>query len=140
GLLQLLLGAPAGKAGPAIVLMSATPYRPPAGGVDGAGIRHYKQFFQLLEFLFGANAEEEVPALRKLFRQYGNLLRESAPLDDSVLRLRDDIQSRLCRVIARTERAGLLGELSHASAPTRKSVPLGVDDVRIHGQLWAAAG
>ena len=35
-LLRLLLDAPVGAAGPAILLLSATPYRPPAGGVDGA--------------------------------------------------------------------------------------------------------
>jgi len=139
GLLRLLLEAPAGAAGPAILLLSATPYRPPAGGVDGAGIRHYKQFFRLLEFLYGDRAREEVPALRGMFRRYGNLLREAAPGDSAVLTLRDEIQSRLARVIARTERAGLLGENGYPSAPYRHSVDLCANDVRIHRQLWMAA-
>ena len=139
GLLRLLLDSPAGEAGPATLLMSATPYLPPAGGVDGAGIRHYQQFFRLLEFLYGSSALEEVPALRGMFRRYGNLLREASPGDGTVLVLRDEIQSRLRRVIARTERAGLLGDLSHASAPLRQAVSLSANDVRIHGQLWTAA-
>ena len=126
--------------GPAILLLSATPYRPPAGGVDVAGMSHYDQFFRLLEFLYGAEARTEVPALRLLFRRYGTLLREAVPGSNEVLRLRDDIQSRLFRVIARTERAGLLGAQSDATSPERRSVDLRADDVRVYRHLWASAG
>jgi hypothetical protein len=67
-LLRLLLGARGEEAAPAILLLSATPYRPPAGDVEGGGLRHYEQFFRLLEFLYGPQAKTEVPALRTLFR------------------------------------------------------------------------
>jgi hypothetical protein len=137
-LLRLLLGARSDEAAPAILLMSATPYRPPAGGVDGAGMRHYDQFFRLLEFLYGHQAKTQVPELRSLFRRYGILLRQAAPGSEEVLRLRDDIQTRLFRVIARTERAGLLGAGDIAS-PERRSVELRPDDVRAYRHLWNSA-
>ena len=140
GLLRLLLGARGDEVGPAILLLSATPYRPPAGGVDGAGLRHYAQFFSLLEFLFGAHAKADVPALRALFRRYGTLLREAPPGSQEVLELRDDIQRRLFRVIARTERAGLLGADADVAAPERRAVGLRADDVRIYRHLWDSAG
>lgn len=138
-LLRLLLGSRDGDAGPAILLMSATPYRPPAGGAVGADARHYDQFFQLLEFLYGARAIAEVPDLRKLFRRYGALLREAAPGSKEMLAVRDDIQSRLFRVMARTERASLLAATADRSAPTPHPVPLQPDDVRIYRHLWDAA-
>ncbi|WP_170319723.1 helicase-related protein [Polyangium spumosum] len=139
GLLRLLLDARGEEAGPAILLLSATPYRPPAGGIDGAGLGHYEQFFRLLEFLHGAQAKIEVPALRTLFRRYGTLLREASPGETEVLQLRDDIQDRLFRVIARTERAGLLGADARSTAPERRPVGLHADDVRIYRHLWASA-
>ncbi len=139
GLLQLLLGAPPGGSGPAILLLSATPYRPPAGGIDGMGIRHYKQFFKLLEFLYAEKARERVPELRTLFRKYGRLLREAAPGSTEVLLLRDDIQSRLVEVIARTERASFLRSYEQASSPDCQSVALTTSDVRVHTHLWTSA-
>lgn len=138
-LLRLLLGARDDEPGPAILLLSATPYRPPAGGLDGAGRNSYEQFFELLEFLYGARARHEVPKLRSLFKRYGTLLREAAPGSDEVLRLRDDIQARLVQVIARTERAGLLGMGAQASAPERRPVDLRADDVRAYRHLWESA-
>lgn len=138
-LLRLLLGARDDKAAPAILLLSATPYRPPSGGEEGAGMRHYDQFFRLLEFLYGDQASTEVTALRSLFRRYGTLLREAAPGSDEILRLRDDIQARLFRVIARTERASLMGVEGNLAAPMRRPVELRADDVRVYRQLWDSA-
>ena len=138
-LLQLLLGSKGADAGPAILLLSATPYRPPAGAIDGGGIAHYKQFFRLLEFLYGDQARTEVPPLRTLFRTFGTLLREAGPGNQAVLAHRDDIQQRLRRVVARTERASLLGLDQHGSAPTRQQVDLSADDVRAYRHLWESA-
>ena len=137
GLLRLLLDARGEEPGPAILLLSATPYRPPAGGVDGAGLRHYEQFFRLLEFLYGAQAKTEVPALRSQFRRYGTLLREAVPGNAEVLCLRDDIQSRLFRVIARTERAGLLGRETQRY---RTGATLGRTSLRRCARLSAPVG
>lgn len=139
-LLRLLLGARGGEAAPAILLLSATPYRPPAGGVDGAGVRHYDQFFRLLEFLYDIEAKTQVPELRSLFRRYGLLLREAAPGSEEVLRLRDEIQARLFRVIARTERGSLLGGEGNVTAPERRFVELRPNDVRAYRHLWDSAG
>ena len=139
-LLRLLLIGPQGdEAGPAILLMSATPYRPPAGGVNDTGMGHYDQFFRLLEFLYGEQAKTEVPALRSLFRRYGTLLRDATPGSDEVLRLRDDIQGRLFRVIARTERASLMGSVGNVAAPERRPVELRANDVRVYRHLWDSA-
>ena len=138
-LLRLLLGARSDEASPAILLLSATPYRPPAGGVDCPGMAHYDQFFRLLEFLYGAEAKTEVPALRLLFHHFGMLLRDAVPGTEEVLRLRDDIQARLFRVIARTERAGLLNDEGNVAAPERRSVELHPDDVRVFRHLWDSA-
>src|SRR5262249_48282275 len=116
-----------------------TPYRPPAGAFYGTGLRHYEQFFRLLEFLYGAQAPAEVPALRSLFRRYGTLLHEALPGTPEVLRLRDQIQERLFRVIARTERTSLLGERAIATEPERRTVDLRPADVRIYRHLWDSA-
>lgn len=139
GLLELLLGGRDDAPGPAILLLSATPYRPPAGGIDGAGLRHYRQFFRLLEFLYGDEARQQVPTLRAQFRRFGTLLREAAPGTTEVLTLRDDIQARLSKVVARTERVALLGADSAVGAPERRPAPLEPNDVRIYRHLWGAA-
>jgi hypothetical protein len=139
GLLRLLLGTRDDDPGPAILLLSATPYRPPADSIESTGLRHYDQFFRLLEFLYGAQANNEVPALRSLFRRYGTLLREAMPGSHEVLRVRDDIQARLLRVVARTERASLLREQVDVTAPERISVKLHSDDVCAYRYLWDSA-
>ena len=139
GLLRLLFDARGDEVGPAILLLSATPYRPPAGVGDGAGLGHYGQLFSLLEFLYGSQAKAEVPTIRVLFRRYGTLLREAAPGSREVLRVRDDLQERLTRVIARTERAGLLGAESYDTAPARRPVELRANDVRVYRHLWDSA-
>jgi len=139
GLLRLLLDARDDEAGPAILMLSATPYRPPTGGVEGSGLGHYRQFFELLEFLFGAEAKTQVPMLRDLFRRYGTLLREALPGNEEVKRLRDEIQCRLFRVVARTERVSLLGVEAEVTAPERQRVGLRTDDVRVYRHLWDSA-
>jgi hypothetical protein len=132
GLLQMLLGTP-DQGGPAILLLSATPYRPPLNGAD-----HYEQFFELLEFLHGTGSSDVQP-IRELFRRYGTLLREASPGSRDVLTVRDDIQARLSRVIARTERAGLLTEVTRVEEPTRRAADLRPADVRIYRHLWDSA-
>lgn len=139
GLLRLILDARDGGPGPATLLLSATPYRPPASMVDVDGLKHYEQFFQLLEFLYGAEAQTQVPHLRKAFRRYGALLRDALPGNRDVPMIRDDIQERLFRVIARTEREALLGDTARSVPPERRHVDLHPNDVRVFRHLWNSA-
>jgi hypothetical protein len=139
GLLRMILGARADHAGPAVLLLSATPYRPPGGGMTDGSLQHYDQFFKLLKFLYGTEADAQVTALRKLFRRYGVLLREASPGNTEVLSLRDQIQGRLTRVISRTERSNLLGADGSPTSPERVQIGLSTDDVRIYRNLWDSA-
>lgn len=135
GLLRLLLGT-SDDSSPAILLLSATPYRPPVGSGNGAS--HYDQFFKLLEFLHKGRSSEVLP-LKDLFRRYGTLLREASPGTEEVRRVRDEIQERLYSVIARTERAGLLENVTRMEEPSRRAVKLAPADVQIYRHLWASS-
>lgn len=94
--------------GPAVLLMSATPYRLYGGDLESAFTEapHHEQFFELVEWLLGgdADAREERAALEGAFRRYGDALRSSEPVGPSAQLAKAEIETRLRPIIARTER------------------------------------
>lgn len=105
-----MLGAPG--AGPAVLLLSATPFRLFGGEFETAfdGQAHHEQFFSLVEWLFGGpgdvRAEQQREALELRFRDYARALRSSEPLGSQTLSAKADIEGTLRTVMARTERFG----------------------------------
>ncbi len=89
---------------PALLLLSATPYRLYSSRKDeAAGRSHHQQFFELIRFLFEPNTHEPKEIERAL-REFGMLMRTKEPDFERLGVLRDSIQNRLRPVMSRTER------------------------------------
>ncbi|MCB9672596.1 MAG: hypothetical protein H6739_06405 [Alphaproteobacteria bacterium] len=105
-----MVGAP-GR-GPAVLLLSATPFRLFGGEFETAfdGQSHHEQFFSLVEWLFGGpgdtRATKQREALEERFRDYARGLRSSKPLGPQTRKAKADIEEALRGVMARTERFG----------------------------------
>jgi len=90
---------------PAVLILSATPYRMLALDHEGQG--HYDEFLDTVRFLFADRGKEEVTRLRgdlKAFRERleaGSFFQGN---DRELLTLRSRIEARLRKVICRTER------------------------------------
>ena len=99
-----------GRGGPAVLLLSATPYRLYGGDLDHwfGEDRHHEQFFNLVEWLFGNDDEagRKRRELECLFRKYGDTLRSADPGGATTLDVKAKIEERLRMIIARTERFG----------------------------------
>lgn len=105
---QLLKGD--GRRPPALLLLSATPYRLFASRWEESrdGEAH-REFFDLIEFLGGTEVRAEA---EKLFKAFGEALRSLAiapaevrgPLSAEAARLRDRLQRVLAPIVGRTER------------------------------------
>ena len=100
-----------GPGGPAVLLLSATPYRLYGGHLDlwfGEEVRHHEQFFDLVEWLFGGHGEARCKRreLENLFRKYGDALRSADSGGVTTRSVKAQIEERLRMIIARTERFG----------------------------------
>lgn len=99
-----------GRGGPAVLLLSATPYRLYGGDLDRlfGEVRHHEQFFDLVEWLLGSDdqARNQRLDLEGLFRRYGEALRSADPGGSTTLTVKTQIEDRLRPIIARTERFG----------------------------------
>ena len=97
-----------GEGGPAVLLLSATPYRLYGGDADQlfGDIHHHEQFFKLIEWLYGGDqqARNNRLELQKLFLNYGEALRSPNPSGQLTAKIKKKIEDRLRSVIARTER------------------------------------
>ncbi len=106
-----MVGAP-GRGGPAVLLLSATPFRLFGGEFETAfdGQSHHEQFFSLVEWLFGGPGDAQATARREAlevqFRAYARGLRSSTPLGPQTMAAKSRIQAVLRAVMARTERFG----------------------------------
>lgn len=107
-MVQLLKGD--GRRPPALLLLSATPYRLFASRWDESqGVQAHREFFDLIAFLAGPDAKSEAEAL---FNAFGDALRRLArtPPDErdalvaEATQLRDRLRDLLLPVIGRTER------------------------------------
>ena len=99
-----------GVGGPAVLLLSATPYRLYGGDLDDlfGEVGHHKQFFDLVEWLLGndVQAHDRRLELEGLFGRYGDALRSATPTGATTVEVKTQIEERLRVIIARTERFG----------------------------------
>ena len=121
---------------PAVLMLSATPYRLFARMREGQ--QHHEEFFQLMSFLFDDDGREE-KALRDLFARYRHHLMVDAPGSQEVFSVKDSIEERLLRVMCRSERARLLRDELPAPISDRHEVRLHGDDVRVYRHLDESA-
>jgi len=87
---------------PAVLLLSATPYRLFARFREGG--QHHEELFQLLRFLFAGAADQHIAELKRDFDSYRDALIRDAPGSPRALQVKRRIEQRLRRVMARTER------------------------------------
>ncbi|WP_437692691.1 helicase-related protein [Sorangium sp. So ce176] len=87
---------------PAVLLLSATPYRMFARFREGG--QHHDELFQLLRFLFADTAGQHLAELKRDFDAYRDALIRDAPGSARALEAKRRIEQRLRRVMARTER------------------------------------
>ena len=109
--------------GPSVLLLSATPYRMYGGeGVDlfGNGSGHHRDFFGLIEWLFGGeiHGKKAKQELERLFQAYGSSLMSGKPFGERTLSNKRAIEQRLRPIMARTERLfAKTQEAMHVDAP-----------------------
>lgn len=93
---------------PALLLLSATPYRLFARRwEEEAGASHRAEFFELMEFLYGGDAEAKRKRKRaeEAFSTLETELRKGQPASTEAQAARNEVESLLCPIISRTERA-----------------------------------
>jgi len=93
---------------PALLLLSATPYRLYSRRwEEETGATHRDEFFDLAEFLYGG--DNEAKRKRKLaedaFSKLEAELRKGQPTSAEAQAARNEVESLLCPIISRTERA-----------------------------------
>lgn len=123
--LKALRGKGRGGNGPALLLLSATPYGLPGGAAKGTeGKEHHQDFFDLLAFL--ALDEKRLGEIKKAYGELHSLLMDWAPGKSEVVEAakicRTQLQEKLRPLMARTERVSssdiLQAEALGASAPS----------------------
>jgi len=93
---------------PALLLLSATPYRLfTRRWEEEAGASHRAEFFELVEFLYGGDAEakRKRKQAEEAFSKLEAELRKGQPTSAEAQAARNDVESILCPIISRTERA-----------------------------------
>ena len=93
---------------PALLLLSATPYRLYSRRwEDTTGAAHHKEFFDLIEFLYRNEkvARQKRETCKVSLEALARELRRGRPSSAEAQAARDRVQEILCPVIARTERA-----------------------------------
>lgn len=112
--LRLLVDGLMGKDGrnPAVLLLSATPYKmhPAQQLRAGEGSDQlYDDFYRIVEFLNGSDGESEAKELKVDFRSFERLLfdssEETPDRRTKILGMKQRIERRLRRIMARTERS-----------------------------------
>lgn len=93
---------------PALLLLSATPYRLfTRRWEEEAGTSHRSEFFELVEFLYGgdADAKRKRKQCEDSFSRLETELRKGQPTSVEAQQARKDVEDVLCPVMSRTERA-----------------------------------
>jgi len=112
---------------PAVLILSATPYR--MLSLDHEGQGHYDEFLDTVRFLFADRGKEEVKSLREDLKAFRERLDVGAFLrgnDPDLLALKSRIETRLRKVICRTERNAYIQDQSK-----------GIQEVRPTGDTFA---
>ena len=132
-----------------LLLLSATPYRLYTRNRDtDIGISHHKEFFDLVEFLYGGtiSAKDKRRRCQNLFADLQISIRRSGLNITEAGELRKQIQHLLRPIMSRTERTSHKdGWLEHHTS--HKEAPLLAEDIRVyrhfaqsisHWRAWAA--
>jgi len=93
---------------PALLLLSATPYRLfTRRWEEEAGNSHRSEFFELVEFLYGgdADAKRKRKQSEDSFSRLETELRKGEPTSVEAQQARKEVEDVLCPVMSRTERA-----------------------------------
>lgn len=121
---------------PALLLLSATPYRLYSSRRDeAAGKSHHQEFFELIRFLFGAESETAKKIEQDLLEFGSKMVAAERPNARVMEALRDGIQKRLHRVMSRTERPQNESESASVAVTHQKSELLS-EDLRVF-KNWA---
>ena len=118
------------RSDPALLLLSATPYRPySTRQEEREGFSPHKEFFELITFLFGPESNEP-RKIEKALREFGVEILAKTPAFDRLAALKTEIQDRLRSVMSRTERVDLISAASSLTTthPHSEILP---DDLRV---------
>lgn len=129
GILVKTLRGEEGEQRPAVMLLSATPYRMRLSpGEDPSGVDHQNRLFELLEYLFGKDrlGLQAVGSCKLSFRDLHKELQAGLPDSESAIACRDNLENELCVVLSRTERGVQEGT---ARKERVVSTPIQVSDV-----------
>jgi hypothetical protein len=97
---------------PALLLLSATPYRPYSSRQDEReGFSHHQDFFELISFLFGSKTKEP-EKIKNALQKFGREMLAKTPVFEQLGILQAEIQKRLSPVMSRTERVDLISARS----------------------------
>ncbi len=121
-----------------VLMLSATPYRMYARAQETQ--QHHEEFYALVRFLFAERGVETTQVLRAEFARYRELLERELVGSPAVLRVKRTIEKLLGTVMARTERAGLLGGRHSPSNIEACPVKLGPDEVKVFRHLIESCG
>lgn len=117
-----------------LLLLSATPYRLYTRNRDtDAGISHHKEFFDLVEFLYGGNAtaKDKRGRCQNLFTDLQKSIRRGELDIAEAGNLREQIQHLLRPIMSRTERASHDDGWSDHKT-TNKPALLIAEDIRVY--------
>ena len=131
-LVERLLGSGSDD-GPALLLLSATPYPLYSGWAEGAH-GHYEQFLRLARFLFGAKRRNELQALEQDLHEYSDHLRSDPVGSQEIFRIRDRVTERLVKIMTRTERPTTVAD-KRRLAIKEISATVAVEDIQLFRHL-----
>ena len=118
------------RSDPALLLLSATPYRPySTRQEEREGFSPHAEFFELIKFLFGPESNEP-PKIEKGLLEFGDQILSKEPASGRLAALKLEIESRLRPVMSRTERADLVSASPSfpTNHPASEILP---DDLRV---------
>ncbi len=122
-----------------VLLLSATPYKMLTLAAEADGEDHYRDFVSTLDFLFGHDAKR-TRDLEKLLAEYrGALMVVKNEGPDRLRELKTEVESRLKRVIARTERLAATEDRDGMLKRVPSDARLAAADVRAYAQTQAVA-
>ena len=121
-----------------VLLLSATPYKMYTIAAEAAEDNHYEDFLRTLKFLLNSDSEtERIRNLLAAFRQ--ELLQSAGKATRRLCELRDEVQSSLRQVIARTERLAVSLDRNGMLVEVKNSAVLAPEDIRAYCDIQRVA-
>ena len=125
---------------PALLLLSATPYRLFSTSVEEAsGKSHRSEFFQLITFLYGEDDDaRRTLALKEAFATLETALRKNDQATTDVLTAKETVENLLRPVMARTERFACASAPHDDFRTVPLDAPLDSDDLVVFKHLHSS--